>query len=256
VDLNLIHSVAESVTRRARSLVAAHGVRADVPKVEQQYRPRPRRRLTVLAGICVALVLVGTLNVAGIDGAGSPTDQQSSGVQRPDAGKCPAHLPEFPQVNGGLPASAPGVLAPAGAVRAVLCQYDPLPEWRAERPGPARQLILSRGVTGVVTALNALPVQERTDPCFLLGEGGYLTLEYPDRTPVTIEFSGWCSFVRRGDITRHSGHEAVQVFQERFREQELALAVPDAVTPAGCVPALTPMSQADAPGRVRSHPGA
>ena len=39
MNLNLFHSVSEGLTRRARSFVVAHGVRADVPDVEQ-YRPR------------------------------------------------------------------------------------------------------------------------------------------------------------------------------------------------------------------------
>src|SRR4029453_13885184 len=38
VNLNLFHSVPEGLTQRARSFVVAHGVRADVPDVEQ-YRP-------------------------------------------------------------------------------------------------------------------------------------------------------------------------------------------------------------------------
>ncbi|BCJ65676.1 hypothetical protein [Polymorphospora rubra] len=39
MNLNLFHSVPEGLTRRARLVVSAHGVRADVPDVEQ-YRPR------------------------------------------------------------------------------------------------------------------------------------------------------------------------------------------------------------------------
>jgi hypothetical protein len=212
---------------------------------------RPQRGLNVLAGGCVALVLAGALGLVGTGGDPRP---RSSGVQTPDAGSCPAQLAKFPAVNGGLPASAPGELAPGGAVRAVLCQYDAMPEWRVERPGPARQLVLGRDVTGLVAVLNELPVQEPIDPCFLLSEGGYLTLEYQNRTPITIEFSGLCSFVRRGDITRYNGHEAVQAFQERFREQELARAARDAVTPASCVPRLTPMNQAEARGRFDPTP--
>lgn len=222
---------------------------------------RRRVRQIMLAAACVTLVLLGTAALVVAERPatlGRPAGPQQSdgphpsdGPQRPDAGSCPAQLPSFPDVNGELPRSAAGDLAPAGAVRAVLCRYDPVPEYGMVRPGPARQLVLTRDVAGLVAALNRLPAKGTFDPCFSGGNGGYLTLVYDGGTTATIELSNGCGYVRRGGITRYNGWEAVIAFDERYSRQELARSVPDAVPPADCAPRLTPGGP---PGRFGPDP--
>src|SRR5690348_5966548 len=79
-------------------------------------RRRTRRILLVAVSVTLVLLSVPTLVVA----AGRHrTAEPPAGPPRPGAGTCPARPPNFPAVNGSLPASAPGKLAPTGAVRAV-----------------------------------------------------------------------------------------------------------------------------------------
>src|SRR5262245_11782988 len=168
--------------------------------VERSVRRR-RWRFSALAGLavaCAALVLLGVPALLPVAGPGSPA--QPSGPHRPGPGTCPAVLAEFPRFNGSLPRTAPGPLAPPGAVRAVMCEYDSMsPMHIPHSSGPIRQLVLTRDVDGLVRVLNELPVDEPIDPCFSRGGGGYLTLEYPDGASATIELSDMCSFARRGD---------------------------------------------------------
>jgi hypothetical protein len=202
---------------------------------------RRRRRLVAVAAAATALVLLGVpalLSTRRASPPGPPVGFASgSPPQRPDAGTCPARPPLFPVLDGGMPTTAPGQLAPHGAVRAVWCEYNHQQWWRY-RDGPTYQLVLYRDVAGLVTALNKLPVEEGRDPCHAITFGGYLTLEYPDGPAVTIEFAGQCGFVRRGDIIRHDGWQAVTAFDERYRDQEIAAAQPDRVGPAGCAARL------------------
>jgi hypothetical protein len=220
--------------------------------IERSVRRRRRWQVSTLAGLaaaCVALVLLGMPALL----SSRPTRQglPAGPHQGPGRGTCPAQLPTFPRNNGGLPMTAPGVLAPLGAVRAEMCKYGTVSYPYRSGRGVIRQLILTRDVSGLVTALNELPVKEPLDPCMLLGGGGYLTLGYPDGSTVTIELSDSCGYVRRGDITRHEGYLAVEAFDERYREQEVAAAKPGAVTPAGCPARLTAV---DAEGQFAPDP--
>ncbi len=222
--------------------------------VERRIRRR-RVRLAVLAAACVALVLIG-VPVLIARGPGHPLDPPG-GPRRPDAGNCLALIPPspedngsspavaiappvvpFPEDSGSPPATAPGALVPVGAVRAIRCQYDPLPEWRRTGPGPARELVLTRDVAGLVATLNSLPVEPQLDPCFGGGASGYVTLVYENGATATVDFDE-CDIARRGGVIRHDNSAAVQAFDERFRQQELAAAArPDAVPPAHCAPRL------------------
>ncbi len=210
---------------------------------------RRRIRQILLVAACVTLILVSVPTLVAASHRRSV--EPPVGPPRPSTAACPARLPTFPFGDGSLPASAPGVLAPSGAVRAVLCRYDPLPEYRISRPGPARQLILSTDVPGLIAVLNQLPSREPLDPCFSGGDGGYLTLMYPNGTSATIELSNGCGFVRRGKITRYQGYDAVRAFDKRYRQQALATAVPAAIAPADCAPRLAP---GVAPARLRPDP--
>ncbi|WP_432972393.1 hypothetical protein [Dactylosporangium sp. CA-233914] len=198
---------------------------------------RRQLRTDVLAAACVVLVLLGgAVAVANAH----PDTSETAGPQRPVAGDCPATPPQFPYGNGELPSTAPGDLAPPGAVRAVLCRYNPVPELHLRRPGPPRRLVLTRDVAGLVTVLNGLPAKSGGDPCFIAGDGGgYLTLEYGDGAKATVELATACGFVRRGAITRYQDGDAVEAFDTRFTAQELAVARPADVHPAGCVQRLT-----------------
>ncbi|GAA4261921.1 hypothetical protein [Dactylosporangium darangshiense] len=197
---------------------------------------RRRLRAGLLAAGCVAVVLLGgAVAVA----TAHPDTNETAGPQRPVAGDCPAMPPRFESGNGALPSTAPGDLAPPGAVRAVLCRYNPVPELHVERPGPPRRLVLTRDVAGLITALNGLPANDM-DPCFQGGYGGgYLTLEYRDGTKTTVELATACGFVRRDAITRYQSGDAVEAFDARFTAQELAVARPADVPAAGCIQRLT-----------------
>ncbi|WP_432827152.1 hypothetical protein [Dactylosporangium sp. CA-092794] len=198
---------------------------------------RRRLRAGVLAAACVALVLLGGVVAVA---AGRPDTNGTAGPQRPVAGDCPATPPRFEYAKSDLPSTAPGDLAPHGAVRAVLCRYNPVPELHVQRPGPPRRLVLTRDVAGLVTVLNGLPAKSGIDPCFLAGDGGgYLILEYGDGAKATVELAGSCGYVRRGAITRYQGGDAVEAFDARFTAQELAVARPADVPAAGCVQRLT-----------------
>jgi hypothetical protein len=155
----------------------------------------------------------------------------------------------FPEDSGSPPATAPGALVPVGAVRAVRCQYDPLPEWRSVGPGPARELVLTRDVAGLVAVLNNLPVTPQLDPCFSGSSTiGHLTLVYQNGATATVDFDE-CDIARRDGVIRHDNSAAVQAFDERFRQQELAAARPDAVPPARCAARLQPAPVGDEPDR-------
>ncbi|WP_327000383.1 hypothetical protein OHA72_35335 [Dactylosporangium sp. NBC_01737] len=171
--------------------------------------------------------------------AAAPEASATAGPDRPVTGDCPSAPPLFEGGNWALPSTAPGDVAPPGAVRAVLCRYNPVPELNTVRPGPPRRLVLTRDVAGLITVLNDLPTSD-IDPCFSAGDGGgYLTLEYGDRTRATVELSNGCGFVRRGAVTRYQGGTAVEAFDVRYTAQELAVARPADVPPAGCVQRLT-----------------
>jgi hypothetical protein len=219
---------------------------------------RQRRGIAAMAAAAVVIVVLGSwsllvplrppgIGVAGPSASAGPTEPvgptepigptEPVGPSRPagpGAGACPSSLPRFDLTNGGLPTSGPGVLAPEGATRAVMCEFP----WRLAG-GVRRELILTRDVAGLVTVLNGLPAEPGIDPCFSIGGGGYLTLTYPDGARHTIELAGRCGFVRRGAITRHAGWDAVRAFHERYREQELAAADPGAVSAADCPRRLT-----------------
>lgn len=198
---------------------------------------RRQLRAGVLAAACVALVLLG--GAVTVATARSDTNRLA-GPQRPVAGDCPVMPPRFALGNTALPSTAPGDLAPSGAVRAVLCRYNPVPELHVQRPGPPRRLVLTRDVAGLVTVLNGLPAEPGIDPCFPAGDGGgYLTLEYGDGAKATVELANGCGFVRRGAITRYQGGDAVEAFDTRFTAQELAVARPADVPAADCVQRLT-----------------
>ncbi|MFG2039549.1 hypothetical protein [Dactylosporangium sp. NPDC048998] len=208
-----------------------------LPAVGRRVRRR-QLRASALAAACVAVVLLGgAVAIA----TARPDTNGTAGPQRPVAGDCPAMPPQFASAgNSGLPSTAPGNLAPSGAVRAVLCRYNPVPELPRGRPGPPRRLVLTRDVAGLVAVLNGLPAEPDIDPCGQIGDGGgYLTLEYGDGAKATVELANACGFVRRGAITRYQGGDAVEAFDARFTAQELAVARPADVPPAGCVQRLT-----------------
>jgi len=210
---------------------------------------RRQVRASALTAAFVAFVLLG----AAVAVATARTDTNgTAGPQRPVAGDCPATPPRFAFGNDALPSTAPGDLTKSGAVRAVLCRYNPVPELHLVRAGPPRRLVLTRDVAGLVTALNRLPARPVLDPCFSAGAaGGYLTLEYPDGTNATVEFATSCEFVRRGAITRYQGGDAMEAFDVRFTAQELAVARPADVPAADCVQRLT---SGLADGRYRPDP--
>ncbi|GAA3455284.1 hypothetical protein [Dactylosporangium matsuzakiense] len=202
-------------------------------------RVRRRQRRAGLAAACVVLVLVGGA-VAFATGHAQPERPERFVPAGPPAGDCPARPPVLPYGDGALPDSAPGDLAPAGAVRAVYCRYDPVPELNMTRPAPPRRLVLTRDVAGLVTVLNALPRPYTSDACFNSGGGGgYLTLEYATGPAATIELSSACWYVRRGDITRYDGVDAWEAFDARFAAQELAASRPAAVRAVSCADRLT-----------------
>jgi hypothetical protein len=98
--------------------------------------------------------------------------------------------------------------------------------------------VLTRDVVGLVAALNNLPVEPQLDPCFARGASGYLTLVYQNGATATVDFDE-CDNARRDGVIRHDNSVAVQAFDERFRQQELAAAArPDAVPAARCAPGL------------------
>ncbi|MFI5916697.1 hypothetical protein [Dactylosporangium sp. NPDC051541] len=204
---------------------------------------RRQRRTGLLAAACVALVLLGGAVAAAATrpAPGPPADpapSASTAPQHPGAGDCPAAPPDFNFVD--KPPTAPGDLAPPGAVRVVYCRYNQVPDPYPGRPGPPRRLVLTRDVAGLITVLNALPAKSGMDPCMLMGDGGgYLTLEYADGSNVTIERAPACGYVRRGGITRYEVREAVEAFDARFIAQELAVARPADVRPADCAARLT-----------------
>ncbi|MEV4513931.1 hypothetical protein AB0K00_33860 [Dactylosporangium sp. NPDC049525] len=208
-------------------------------------RVRRRRVLTgALTAAAVALILTGGAAVVATTRPDAheiagPDTTGTAGPNRPEAGDCPAAPPLFEGGNWALPSTAPGDVAPPGAVRAVLCRYNPVPELNTERPGPPRRLVLTRDVAGLITVLNGLPTSD-IDPCFTGGDGGgYLTLEYSDGTKAAVELSNGCGFVRRGAVTRYQGGTAVEAFDVRYTAQELAVARPADVPAASCVQRLT-----------------
>jgi hypothetical protein len=210
---------------------------------------RRQLRTSVLAAACVAFVLLsGAIAFA----TARPDTNRAAGPQPPVAGDCPAMPPRFASENGDLPSTGPGDLAPFGAVRAVLCRYNPVPELHLVRAGPPRRLVLTRDITGLIAALNGLPARPGIDPCFQASDGGgYLTLEYRDGTHATIEFATNCGLVRRGAITRAHGGDAIEAFDARFTAQELAVARPADVPAADCVQRIT---SGPADGRYRPDP--
>jgi hypothetical protein len=203
---------------------------------------RQRRWIAGMAAAGVVIVLLGSwslvqlrpsrIGVAGQSASAEPPEPVGPpGPAGPGAGACPSSLPRFESDNFGLPTSGPGVLAPEGATRAIMCEF----QWRPGHGEPVRrELVLTRDVAGLVTVLSGLPAEPGIDPCFVLGTGGYLTLVYPGGARHTLEFASRCGFVRRGAITRHGGWDAVRAFDERYREQELAAADPGAVPAADC----------------------
>lgn len=198
---------------------------------------RRRLRAVALAAAAVAVLLLG----GAIAVAARPSPDIAGDRRLPADAPCPATPPEFPYGDGALPSSAPGELAPPGAVRAVLCRYNPVPELQMTRPGPPRRVVLTTDVAGLVDALNTLPSGSGMDDCFLSGDGGgYLTLQYRNGRTTTVELSGPCSYARRGAITRHDAYQAIEAFDSRLIAQERAAARPAEVPPPGCAPQLTP----------------
>jgi hypothetical protein len=220
--------------------------------VDIQRRARRQRRWTVaLAGAGVLILLIGAWAL--LPGARPSAEPMppigADGSLGPTAGDCPSSPPSnFEYDNLGLPSTGPGVLAPEGAIRAIMCVYQTRVPW--DEP-EVRELVLTRDVAGLVAELNRLPAKPGVDPCFIGGGGGYLTLIYPDGTEHVIEFAIRCSFVRRGAITRHDGYRAVQAFEERYREQGIAAARADTIPAADCASRLTVDAAADwAPNRI------
>lgn len=171
-----------------------------------------------------------------------PDPPPIAGLMGPQQGACPDSGPTgFSNTNGGHQVTAPGDLAPPGAVRVLMCRYGSLPEYNVVRPGPARELVLTTRVAEMQDLLNQLPVEQGVDPCFSRGGGGVsMTLVYVDGATATIEFGG-CGYVRRGDITRHGGAAAPSEFERLYRAQELAAAQPaDTMPAADCAASLMP----------------
>jgi hypothetical protein len=203
---------------------------------------RRRRRTSLLAAALVAAVLLGGSAVLAANRPAAEVPavpRPTGGPLPPGADDCPPDPPLFDASNDALPSTAPGDVAPPGAVRAVLCRYNPLPDRHRRSPGPPRRLVLTRDVAGLVQLVNLLPTQD-LDPCFAMGDGGgYLTLEYRDGTRRTVELANGCGFVRSGAVTRYQGWRVAEAFDERFTAQELASARPADVPSANCTIQLT-----------------
>jgi hypothetical protein len=167
---------------------------------------RTRIRLAGAAAVCAALVV----SLPAALGGGTVARSHFDGCPAVPSDFAPDQLP---------PTSVPGPLAPPGAVQAILCDYDLVQEGNLIYPSPTTRLVLTRGVDQLVTRLNNLTADPGIDPCFAIGGGGYINLVYPDGGTITIEFSGQCLTVRRGDIFRYDREGVLQAFKDQYQQQ-------------------------------------
>jgi hypothetical protein len=214
---------------------------------------RKRARTGALALACLALSASAVVAVLRY-----PADTDAAPVTT--RVECPATGPMFGRGNGTLPRTAPGDLARAGAVRAVMCAYQNLVMMGTDGsplttrpPGLVfpRALELTRGVDELIRELNLLPAEEGIDACGVMSEPGVLVLEYDRGVRQTIELSGQCNYIRRGAVTRYGSVDAVTAFNRLFVAQELATATPAAITATDCTSRL---SEGDSRARLRPAP--